>query len=118
MSTLQEAMQRAGLVQAFRPKTRRLNELDSQLSKLLREIEDKLRARPDTCRRVVAVPFEHPEYEDPHELAWSCRNGKWRLVLRWADGADPVSGCSRTVRAAVIGSDALRELAVALGVRL
>lgn len=119
MSTLQEAMKKSGLAQVIREcseQSRELRDLDDRLRHVLRSIEDKIRQVPGACTKVVTVPFPHPDYDDPHELAWSSRRGKWRLVLRWEDGADPVLCCSRSVRAAVLGSDELRVLLAKLGV--
>jgi hypothetical protein len=115
MSTLQEALQRSGLHPgraALKQRERAAKrEHQDQLNDLVRAVEDRIRRCDGTCQRVIAVPFEHPTYpDDPHELAWSSRKGRWRLVLRWDDGADPVLCASKEVRAAVLGSEALRDL--------
>lgn len=119
MTTLQEALRNSRLtktIEKIRSVGDQINEQTERMNGLLRGIEDRIRSTPGTCRRVASVPFKHPSYDDPHELAWSSRNGRWRLVLRWADGADPVLGCSREVRAAVLGSEELQDLLFKLDV--
>ena len=82
---------------------REIDKLDEDILMRLCAVERKLNQL--MVRRLVRVKLA-----DGAELAWSQRNGRWRLVICDEDGAIPVRDVEPDERIDIINSGALEKL--------
>lgn len=92
------------VIETLGAKCRELDDLDTQICRVIREIQTRL-LRDLDVRRVIVEPLARGV-----TLGWSNRRGKWRLVVVDEAGACDATSTSREERLEIVQSDALARI--------